>query len=175
VIKAAIPFGFEAVNGEEYLERLRPYPTTAGATLDAPASLPVVVWTARGYGPVFAWSRADRNGSPDDMFDDIAPEYRYVGERWLLPGLGSNLVAPAPLMVWWALLYGFSMLARYEPRLWVKSLDLNASPVAVLIQDALDEALVAVPHLVAEALLRTRILEPPRIPVWNGRLTGSIG
>jgi hypothetical protein len=66
------------------------------------------------------------------------------------------------------------MLARYEPRLWVRSLDLNASPVAVFIQDTLEEALDAVPHLVADALLRTCILEPPRVPVWGGWLTGKI-
>jgi len=146
-----------------------------GATLDAPPGRPVIVHTPRGYGPVLSWSGLDEQGAHARTIDDLAPEYRYTRERWLVPGLGSKLVASSPLVIWWALLYAFSMLARYEPRLWMQSLDLNASPVAVHIQDALDEALVAVPHLVAEALLGMPVLEPPRIPVWGGRLSGRIG
>jgi hypothetical protein len=71
-------------------------------------------------------------------------------------------------MTWWAILYASSMLARYEPRLWIASLDLNSSAVAVHIRDALDEALDALPRLVAQALLRTHMLEPARIPIWGG-------
>lgn len=60
------------------------------------------------------------------------------------------------------------MLARYEPRLWLAALDLNTSPVAVHIRDALDEALEAVPRLVAQALVGQSMLEPARVPVWGG-------
>jgi hypothetical protein len=56
-------------------------------------------------------------------------------------------------MTWWALLYSFSILARYEPDEWVPALDLNSSKIAVHIADALDEALTAIPVLVIEALL----------------------
>lgn len=40
-------------------------------------------------------------------------------------------------MSWWLLLYSFSILARYEPRRWMKLLDLDTSKVAVLLRYAL--------------------------------------
>lgn len=61
---------------------------------------------------------------------------------------------PSPLMTWWLLLYSFSILARYEPRRWVKLLDRDTPGVAVLLRYALEEALTAVPQLVLEALDR---------------------
>ena len=46
------------------------------------------------------------------------------------------------------------MLARYHPEAWVKALEVNESPLAVPLEDALDMAINAVPHLVLEALLQ---------------------
>jgi hypothetical protein len=84
---------------------------------------------------------------------EVAPEYRYRGDRFLRPAIdGAGGAPPSPLMTWWLLLYSFSILARYEPRRWVKLLDLDGSKVAVLLRYALEEALTAVPQLVLEAL-----------------------
>jgi hypothetical protein len=64
-------------------------------------------------------------------------------------------------MTWWLLLYSFSILARYEPRRWVKLLDRDSSKgIAVLVRYALEEALTAVPQLVLEALDRKPTLLP---------------
>jgi hypothetical protein len=63
-------------------------------------------------------------------------------------------------MTWWLLLYSFSILARYEPRRWMKLLDLGTPAVAVLLQYAMEEALTAVPQLVLEALDGQPILLP---------------
>lgn len=60
--------------------------------------------------------------------------------------------ALSPLMAWWSLLYGLSMLARYYPATWTQALDLDESRWAVALEYALDEALEAVPRLVLGAL-----------------------
>jgi len=87
------------------------------------------------------------------FFAKVAPEYRYRRDRFLRPSIdGAGGMPPSPLMTWWLLLYSFSILARYEPRRWVKLLDRDSSKVAVLVRYALEEALTAVPQLVLEAL-----------------------
>ena len=63
-----------------------------------------------------------------------------------------------PLLMWWALLFGLSILARYHPRPWTEALALDRSPLAVPLMDALEEALGAVPHLVLEALRQRPLL-----------------
>ena len=104
------------------------------------------------------WPAADsqQEMSVEDLkafYDKVAPEYRYRGDRFLRPAIDMATTAPpSPLMTWWLLLYSFSMLARYEPRRWIKLLDLDTSKVAVLLRYALEEALAAVPQLVLEAL-----------------------
>jgi hypothetical protein len=55
-------------------------------------------------------------------------------------------------MTWWAVLYGLSMLARYHPVEWEWALAVNSSPVAVLLEQAMDVALIVVPELVLEAI-----------------------
>lgn len=89
---------------------------------------------------------------------EVAPEYRFRGEQWRRPGVGPNSELLSPLMAWWALLYALSMLARYQPDEWVKALDIDKSPFAVPIDDALEVALSAIPHLVLEALASRALL-----------------
>lgn len=88
-----------------------------------------------------------------EFFDEIAPEHRYRDDRFLRPAIDAEgSLSPSPLMTWWLLLYSFSILARYEPRKWVKLLDVDKTKTAVQIQYALTEALTVVPHLVIGAL-----------------------
>jgi hypothetical protein len=92
-------------------------------------------------------------------FDKMAPEYRYRAERYLRPAVGADGSAPpSPLMIWWLLLYSFSILARYESRRWAQLLDLDGSGAAVLIEYALEEALTVIPHLILEALDKEPLL-----------------
>lgn len=82
--------------------------------------------------------------------DEAAPAYR--GERWLRPGVLPGEAPPSPLMTWWLVLYALSMLARYYPVAWTRALDVNRSPVAVLLEGAMSEAVDVVPYLVLEAV-----------------------
>ena len=60
--------------------------------------------------------------------------------------------APHPLMLWWALLYGLSSLARYEPATWTAALDLDRSEIAVGLERVLDLAEEHVPKRVLREL-----------------------
>ncbi len=92
--------------------------------------------------------------------DAVASEYRWNGRRWLRPLLADEM-PPTPLMTWWALLYGLSMLARYHPARWVLALDPDASSEAVMFERVLGAAISAIPHLVLEALLGEPVLMNP--------------
>jgi YaaC-like Protein len=59
-------------------------------------------------------------------------------------------------MLWWALLFGLSSIARYDPETWIDALVVNDSELAVPIEAALDVALEALPELILDALT------PPR-------------
>jgi hypothetical protein len=88
--------------------------------------------------------------------DELAPDYR--GRRLLMPAVMGERVSP--LMLWWLLLFGLSIVARYEPELWIRELDVNTSRLAVPIEAALDVALEALPELILATLT-----EPPSVAV----------
>lgn len=96
----------------------------------------------------------------EQFFDSFSPKYRYRAERYLRPSLEKGKQPPSPMMTWWLLLYSFSMLARYQPRLWGDLLDIDSSKSAHAIQYVLDEALSVIPHFVLEALDRKPFLLP---------------
>lgn len=81
------------------------------------------------------------------LLDELAPTYRLSGERWLIPRIEGTTKLLSPLVAWYSLLFGFSILARYEPDTWLAALDVQR-PHAVAIQAALEEATEALPELV---------------------------
>jgi hypothetical protein len=85
--------------------------------------------------------------------DALAPEYRWIGRRWLRPAIEAQSPPPSPLITWWISLYAFSMFARYHPVAWTAALDLDSSPIAAVLERTLSLALEAVPHLIFEAVL----------------------
>jgi hypothetical protein len=105
-----------------------------------------------GPMPVFCWPDV-----PTDVrlraqhLDAIAPDYRGRGARLLFPRAGGR-DALSPLMLWWALLFGLSTIARYDPETWVGALAVNDSELAVPIEAALDAARDALPELILDAL-----------------------
>jgi hypothetical protein len=74
--------------------------------------------------------------------DTIAPDYRGRGTRLLLPRAGCTDEL-SPLMLWWALLFGLSSIAQYDPETWIGALAVNDSELAVPIEAALDAAVDA--------------------------------
>jgi hypothetical protein len=55
-------------------------------------------------------------------------------------------------MLYWAVMYVLSRLARYEPRDWLKLISVSASRDAVAIEYLLDEAQSALPELAHTAI-----------------------
>lgn len=135
------------------------YPTAAGYAIPMePGAVEPPDAVRDKWEVVLRWPATDfQPEMPEEelkaFYDKVAPEYRYSGDRFLRPAVDvAKSAPPSLLMTWWLLLYSFSILARYEPRRWTKLLDLDTSNVAAVLQYALEEALVAVPHLVLEAL-----------------------
>jgi hypothetical protein len=85
------------------------------------------------------------------VWDDFGTSVRSGEEEWVLPSIpGCGHVHP--LVAWYATLWLFSMLARYEPVAWRGHLDVDQSGYAVALQRTLDAASECVPTLIAEAL-----------------------
>ncbi|MFJ9250355.1 YaaC family protein [Streptomyces sp. NPDC101776] len=76
----------------------------------------------------------------------------YAGDRYFLPVLGSMKRDLHPLMAWWAVLYTLSMLARYEPAVWGKHINVDSSPHAVPIERLLERAINHLPVLIADTI-----------------------
>jgi hypothetical protein len=162
VLQDVIPVTAITEADYDWREFFEPYPAAEGLTLDSPPGVPLVTrMTERGWGMSVAWTDA----SPTERRTAIeqAPAHRFFQEHWLTPCVGSSDHL-TPLALWWALLFGFSILARYEPTAWGAALDPDSSPLTVRIEDALEEALTAVPHLLLEGLIADQVLLPRPTP-----------
>jgi hypothetical protein len=132
------------------------YPTAESAfmwhTLGMADDTVITQPSAVGVLPVFCWRDVPTNvHARARHFEAIAPDYRRLGAHLLLPRAGAQ-DALSPLMLWWALLFGLSSVARYDPETWVAALAVNESEFAVPIEAALDAALEALPDLILGAL-----------------------
>jgi hypothetical protein len=56
-------------------------------------------------------------------------------------------------MVWWAVTFALSMMARYEPRVWVNVVAVARSADAAAVEHLLTEALVVLPELIHRTLM----------------------
>lgn len=140
-------------------EMMKDYPSAAGYGIPIEnGAVQIEHKAGRPWEVTLRWPAQEASGEMSEeeleaFFAKVAPEYRYRGDRFLRPSVDAvGAEPPSPLMTWWLLLYSFSILARYEPRRWLKLLDQDSSKVAVLLRYALEEALTALPQLVLEAL-----------------------
>lgn len=85
---------------------------------------------------------------------DITYSASGTNDRWLLPAAQGSDEPFTPLTAWWVLLFGLSLFARYNPDLWVTTLNLDrAAGLALPLQLLLDQALEVVPQVIADALV----------------------
>lgn len=75
----------------------------------------------------------------------------------LMPACSDGGKSLDPLLAWWVLLYGLSMITRYEPVNWTRIVDVNRSALAVPLEAALGKALEAVPSQIYASLSSARL------------------
>jgi hypothetical protein len=100
--------------------------------------------------PRFGWPELRHPVKVQDL-DSIAPAVRDSDERVLLPRVAHRDLL-SPLMLWWILLFGLSMVARYDPEEWNSALDVNQNSLAVPLEAALDLAADVLPELILDEL-----------------------
>jgi hypothetical protein len=105
-----------------------------------------------------------RNAQAEDVI--IARRtVNYRGTQWLFPTLGTSGRPAHPFLIWWAVLYALSMLARYEPKVWVNRISVNDSEDAAAIEYLLNEALNVGPELIHRTIME--VAEPLPAPLTN--------
>lgn len=106
--------------------------------------------TRYGSGVKVWWPSSDNLPNHIEHLERVAPAGGLPWPRWLRPGVKG--VELSPLMTWWMLLFGLSMLARYAPDVWVHALQYDSSSIAAGLDQLLDLACERVPELVLDAL-----------------------
>ena len=89
----------------------------------------------------------------DAFYSEVAVQTR--ARQRVYPSLDGGNRPVHPLVVWWALLFRLSMLARYEPEGWAAITEVNSSADAVPVEHLLGCALSSVPELIHGALTLT--------------------
>ncbi len=116
----------------------------------------IVAYTNYGEGLEVCWpNQSEDVFGQQRALDVAAPVDAVTGEHWLRPEL-SDGSSPSELVTWWALLYALSMLARYEPAAWFRTLDYDSSTWAAPLTELLRIGTEAVPRLVLASLTRNR-------------------
>lgn len=144
---ATVIFPTSKSRPEDLQHLLQQYPLARGARLLMVQGVLASEVTPFGWGYRVKWPPEEG----DDLIT-ILPRHDSLQEHWLIPGTGGGTNPQSPLMLWWALLFGLSLLARYQPAEWVSALDPDRSALAVPLEILLDEATKAIPHLVLEGL-----------------------
>jgi hypothetical protein len=138
-------------DGASLAAELPRYANTADASyVETPGIGIRVTHLAHGLGLNAYWptEKADVAGRQNTL-DRVVPSAP-GGDRWLRP-LVSN-ASMNDLMMWWALLFGLSMLARYEPAGWNAMLDLDDGALSSHLVRLMDAAVDVIPELVLQAL-----------------------
>jgi hypothetical protein len=117
----------------------RTQPVHVAIDSDAVMQLPLVLATEPERGP-------------QQTMEMRAPAYHGVHRAY--PDLDDCGRPVDPFLLWWAVLYVMSRLARYEPRVWERLISVKQSAFAVAIEYLLDEAQIAIPELAIRAIER---------------------
>ena len=69
-------------------------------------------------------------------------------QLWISPALPGNTGPLHPLLTWYAVLFGLSELARYQPTKWAQAIDVNRSADATALEHLMDSAHLACVNLI---------------------------
>jgi hypothetical protein len=144
-------YSMQAETLDRFLSR---YPTVADRIPFTAAGQPVGL-QPNGDGTCsvsFRWPEESRQQyrSVDAFGQSIGVMIR--GTWRIYPSLDGSDRPVHPLLVWWAILFRLSMLARYEPEAWDAITDVNTSADAVPIEHLLGCAMSSIPELIFHVL-----------------------
>lgn len=145
-------------SASDFIEFMAGYPTAAGYTyVHDGTGRPEYHLDSDGttVSVQMNWTAGERFPVPEEV--RVAAINRAVrpytaGRFYLFPEVIAGRPPLHPLMVWWAVLYALSMLARYHPAAWATVIDVNGSEHATALEHLLVEASTTVPALVFEVL-----------------------
>lgn len=134
------------------------YPTAAGWEFSVAEEVPLRIYEDPAWRVCvhLRWMTPgmDRQATHREArLREVGVRYGDDDALWVPPALTGNTRPLHPLLVWWAVLYGLSMLARYVPARWTEHLDVDNSALAVPLETVLDGALEACPELIRLALV----------------------
>lgn len=78
----------------------------------------------------------------------------YLGDALAFPRVGDSPHPAHPILLWWAILFTLSMLARYQPDAWAKYVNVSKNSAAVPVEDLLNRALNVLPETIHRAILQ---------------------
>jgi YaaC-like Protein len=155
-----IPLRVKEMYGDDparVIEHLRRYPALRESVLRPTWPEGRLGWESVGPGLRLGvqWC----TGSPprvlrdDRTLKDLGVmSYKSAEDLLVTPAIGSMSTGLHPILALWAVLFGLSSLARYEPATWSKMIDIDRSAEANAIEHLLDEAIHAVPAVVLHQL-----------------------
>jgi hypothetical protein len=152
----AVSLRGQRFEGPEAINRLLStyYPDAIGAVATTYQGELQSTTSPWGPGLGVTWTQAEvkePRGEPSPHPQNKSAEREYFEERWLIPVVGDSSDHLPSVLIWWVLLFGLSLLARYEPAAWREALDPDQSPIADPLAQLLDDALEIVPHLLFTA------------------------
>ncbi|ROS41399.1 hypothetical protein EDD35_3756 [Amycolatopsis thermoflava] len=77
----------------------------------------------------------------------------YRGIRYAYPAIGNAGTVTHPMLIWWAILYAMSVIARYNPLVWQGLISVNENEDAAAIEKILDDAVRVLPELIHRTIL----------------------
>lgn len=101
---------------------------------------------------VFKWPELTNGGLEDKAPLGTSVGILCRGSLRVYPSLDGSNRAVHPLVIWWALMFRLSILARYEPEAWDHITDINESEDAVPTEHLLRSAMSSVPELIFNVL-----------------------
>ena len=138
-------------SGQEVAAALDAYPSLAGHRQAADTTGYLLLPQQQLAAVWRAWDPPG-NRQMTAFHESHTQAYRAVNDRWVFPALHAGEGVVVPILLWWAILYALSMLARYRPSDWTKHLDVDDSRTAVPLETVLGIALDTCPQLILHTI-----------------------
>jgi hypothetical protein len=134
---------------EEFIGK---YPTLADYNIQGDTDAPI--WKSKQPGSrsvqiEWQFSATSKNEEQEIESRTIG----HHGQRYAFPAIGGSSRPAHPFLIWWAISYALSMLARYEPNVWLDRISISSSADATAVEYFLNQAITIVPETIHRAII----------------------